>query len=104
MFQSCLKSPDFDDSSLHCTDLQCPSVECSSVAVFQSVFQSRLSSNPSGEPVTGAGDTGREEGGGDTGEEGADKEVAGKRNYGSLTPCGYTRTSLSMLPAKLTLA
>ena len=49
-------------------------------------------------------ETGREEGGGDTGEEGTHQEVAGKRNYGSLTPCGYTRTSLSMFPAKLTLA
>ena len=75
--------------------LQCPGVP---------VFQSQLSSKTSGKPITGAGDTGREEGGGDTGEEGADEEVAGKRNYGSLTPCGYTRTSLSMLPAKLTLA
>ena len=72
-----------------------PVPQCSSVAVFQSVFQSRLSRDTSGEPVTGAGDTGREEGGGDTGEEGADEEVAGKRNIGSLTPCEYTRTSLS---------
>ena len=85
-----------------------PLFRYSSLPVFQSsslpVFQSQLSRNASGEPVTGAGDTEREEGGGDTGEEGADEEVAGKRNYGSLTPCGYTRTSLSMLPAKLTLA
>ena len=66
--------------------LQCPSVP---------VFQSKLSSKTSGKPITGAGDTGREEGGGDTGEEGADEEVAGKRNIGSLTPSEYTRTSLS---------
>ena len=65
------------------------------ILVSVPVFQSQLSSNTSGEPVTGAGDTGREEGGGDTGEEGADEEVAGKRNIGSLTPCEYTRTSLS---------
>ena len=36
---------------------------------------------------------GREEGGGDTGEEGTHEGVAGKRNIGSLTPCEYTRTS-----------
>ena len=93
-----LKSPDFDDSSLHCTDLQCLSVECPSQCYSVPVS---LSSDTSGEPVTGAGDTGREEGGGDTGEEGANKEVAGKRNYGSLTTGAYTRTSLSMFPAKL---
>ena len=59
------------------------------------MFRTHLSSKTSGEPVTRAGDTGREEGGGDTGEEGADEEVAGKRNIGSLTTSEYTRTSLS---------
>ena len=42
---------------------------------------------------------GREEGGGDTEEEGTHEEVAGKRNYGSLTPSEYTRTSFPMLPS-----
>ena len=42
-------------------------------------------------------ETGREEGGGDTGEEGTHQEVAGKRNYGSLTTSVYTRTSLSIV-------
>ena len=32
-------------------------------------------------------------------EEGTHQEVAGKRNYGSLTPSEYTRTSFPMLPS-----
>ena len=75
----------------------------SSVSSSIPVFRTHLSSRTSGEPVTGAGDTGREEGGGDTGEEGADEEVAGKRNIGSLTTSEYTRTSLSTV-TKLILA
>ena len=76
----------------HCTDIQSL---VSSGSSSTPVFRTHLSSKTSGEPVTRAGDTGREEGGGDTGEEGADEEVAGKRNIGSLTTSEYTRTSLS---------
>ena len=83
-----------------CTDIQSL---VSSVSSSTPVFRTHLSSKTSGEPVTGAGDTEREEGGGDTGEEGADEEVAGKRNIGSLTTSEYTRTSLSTV-TKLILA
>ena len=81
---------------LHWSPVSVRVLQCSSVPA-------QLSSKTSGEPVTGAGDTGREEGGGDTGEEGADEEVAGKRNIGSLTTSEYTRTSLSTV-TKLILA
>ena len=46
-----------------------------------------------------AGDKGREDGGGDPGEKEANEEVAGKRNFGSLTPSEYGCTSLSTLPS-----
>ena len=85
--------PDFYASTARISSVPVSSAQCSSVH----------SPDTSGKPVTGAGDTGREEGGGDTGEEGADEEVAGKRNIGSLTPCEYTRTSLSTV-TKLILA
>ena len=48
----------------------------------------------------GPGEEGQGEERGDAGEEGAVEGVAGKRNYGSLTPGVYTRTSLSTSPSQ----